>query len=152
MSAFAEDGERVDEGVECKHGVAGYASKATMENNINAACVVVGNGSGSLVDASKLGLSKYCVLTNHHVLGSADEARGATVTFHKDDADVSKWVEVKLDPAESFLAFRADPLDFCFVAVAAAAAVPGVLLVRTRTRILDAVVFFSEASLRSRIV
>lgn len=74
---------------------------------------VAGYGTGSLVSPSLL-------LTNHHVLPSADVAEGSTVEFSfEDGADGSPLtpVAVDLDPDRFFLAD--EDLDFALVAMRA---------------------------------
>lgn len=74
---------------------------------------VAGFGTGSLVSPSLL-------LTNHHVLPSADVAEGSTVELRFEDGvdgQALEPVSVALDPDRFFLAD--EELDFALVAVAA---------------------------------
>lgn len=87
-------------------------------------------GSGSLVDVR----GRLCILTNNHVLGSADEASSAEALFvGRDDAQCA----ARLDPSALFVTDAA--LDFTFVAV------EGTEPVVCGTRELDPVVLSGEA-------
>ena len=110
------------EALEKKHGVgAGYVDANASSNAAAVACRVgttTSWGSGSLVDGTSLGLPRYCLLTNHHVLSTADEARGATCLFgYEDGLPTRKHQEVGLRPDDGFVAHREEGrLDFAIVA------------------------------------
>ena len=90
------------------------ASRAVGRIDIrNAVGKVVGYGTGSMV-------SNQLVLTNHHVLPTADVARWSAVEFNYQDGIDGQPLQPKLfrlDPDRFFLADK--ELDFALVAVAA---------------------------------
>ena len=114
--------------LEKKQGVgAGYVDANASKNADAVACKIttaidaggfVHYGSGALVDGTSLGLPRYCLLTNHHVLSTADEARGATCLFgYEDGLPTRKHQEVGLRPDDGFVAHREEGrLDFAIVA------------------------------------
>ena len=105
------------------YGTAPSQTAATADNNRRAACNIrfVGgakNGSGCLVDARRLGMAEYSILSNHHVFFAphstehtgqsfAKDMVGAEreAVFDDDGADKRGPVTVRLDSSASFLAF-----------------------------------------------
>jgi serine/threonine protein kinase len=75
-------------------------------------------GTGSLVNGEPLGLPKYCILTNHHVLGSREEAASATCLFgYEAGLPSAKHQSVGLHPERGFVAHEEEGrLDFAVVA------------------------------------
>ena len=101
-------------------GVAGYVSVNKMQNNALAAVrIAVGRScaSGSCVDGRSVGLPSACILTNHHVFQTAEDAAGATVIFHYNSPDSREYIEVRCDPTRGFVSDEG--IDYALVAVRA---------------------------------
>ena len=102
---------------------AGYVDANASSNAKAAACRVGtadGWGSGSLVDGTPFGLPRFCLLTNHHVIGTADKAQQATCLIgYEDGISTHKHQDVGLRPDDGFIAHcETGRLDFALVAYA----------------------------------
>jgi len=76
-------------------------------------------GSGSLVDGTIIGFPHHCLLTNHHVLKTADVAADATVIFNY--VAGKSQIRVRLSPNLGFVAREVKTLhktlDYAIVAI-----------------------------------
>ena len=102
-----------------------FVSPEIDQINSDASCAIVlksgAVGSGCLVNGQDIGMSKYCILTSHHVLKSTEQANTAHAMLRKQaDVSPSEKIEVRTKSDEGFAAGRPDkdmPLDSCIVAV-----------------------------------
>ena len=80
--------------VEVTLGRAGFNSPEKIANCAKAACHITAAGyygSGSLVDGSCVGFPSTCILTNQHVIGTAEDARGASVAATHSRSRRRRW-------------------------------------------------------------
>ena len=63
-------------------------------------------GSGFYAKAKVFGFDFCCIITDHHVIGCEEEARGATVIFHYDKKNQGAQVQLKPDKL-----FRTNPVS-----------------------------------------
>ena len=100
-----------------------------LVNNMRAACRVVTEtdaGSGVLIDGRSLGFPHACLLTNQHVIETAEQAASGTVYFNYENNDSTRWLKAKLDPSSGFAAHKDANLglNFCIVALKIDASIP----------------------------
>ena len=123
---------------------------AKIENNWRATCRVENifetkrtsrAGSGVLVDGkSLLGFYHPCLLTNKHVIETADQAASSTIFFNYiANEPPTTWLKAALDPDRCFAAHENVKLglDFCIVAFKIDSNLPRLSKPRTLYDVID---------------
>ena len=75
-----------------------------------------GTGTGTLVDGTSFGWPKYCVLTNKHVLESAEVAQHSKIVFNYEECPTPDYVRWELNPMAGFVCHKDTNLDYAVCA------------------------------------